>query len=52
MNTNFIVKTSGMKYFIFSVILAGIVVFNHRANIKRIMSGTENKLSFGKKEND
>ncbi len=46
MNTNFIVKTSGMKYFIFSVILAGIVVFNHRANIKRIANGTENKLSF------
>ena len=46
MNTNFIVKTSGMKYFIFSVILAAIVIFNHRANIKRIASGTENKLSF------
>ena len=45
-NTNFIVQASGMKYFIFSVILAAIVIFNHRANIKRIASGTENKLSF------
>ena len=45
-NTNFIVQASGMKYFIFSVILAVIVVFNHRANIKRIANGTENKLSF------
>lgn len=45
-NTNFIVEASGMKYFIFSVILATIVIFNHRANIKRIANGTENKLSF------
>ncbi len=45
-NTNFIVQTSGMKYFIFSVILAAIVIFNHRANIRRIANGTENKLSF------
>ena len=45
-NTNFIVQASGMKYFVFSVILAAIVIFNHRANIKRIASGTENKLSF------
>ena len=45
-DTNFIVEASGMKYFIFSVILAAIVIFNHRANIKRIASGTEKKLSF------
>ena len=45
-NTNFIVQESGMKYFVFSVILAAIVIFNHRANIKRIANGTENKLSF------
>lgn len=45
-NTNFIVQASGMKYFIFSIILAAIVIFNHRENIKRIASGTENKLSF------
>ena len=45
-NTHFIVEASGMKYFIFSVILAAMVIFNHRANIKRIANGTENKLSF------
>lgn len=42
----FIVKEE--SYLIFSIILALIVVFNHRTNIKRILSGTENKLSFKK----
>lgn len=37
------------NYFIFSAIMALIVAFNHRSNIKRILSGTENKLSFKKK---
>ena len=37
---------SGTVYFIYSVILAIIVLYNHRSNIKRILSGTENKLSF------
>lgn len=36
------------NYFIFSVILAFIVLFNHRANIKRILEGKENKLSLKK----
>ena len=31
-----------------SVLIAGLVVFNHRQNIKRIKNGTENKLSFKK----
>lgn len=35
-------------YFIFSIILALIVCFNHRENIKRIISGNENKVSFKK----
>ncbi len=37
---------SGSVYFIYSVILAVIVLFNHRSNIKRILNGTENKVSF------
>ena len=37
------------NYFIFSVIMALIVAFNHRTNISRILNGTENKLSFKKK---
>ncbi len=45
-STNFIVEASGIKYLVYSLILALIVIFNHRENIKRIVSGTENKLSF------
>ena len=44
---NYIVS-QGSGYFIYSVILAVIVLFNHRSNIKRILSGTENKISFKK----
>ena len=40
---------SGSVYFIYSVILAVIVLFNHRSNIKRILNGTENKVSFKNK---
>ncbi len=36
------------NYFIYSVILAIIVVFNHRENIKRLLDGKENKLNFSK----
>ena len=39
---------SGNVYFIYSVIMAIIVLYNHRSNIKRILNGTENKLSFKK----
>ena len=48
MNDNFIVAASGMKYFIYSLILALIVIFNHRENIKRIMNVTENKIELKK----
>ena len=37
------------NYIISSIILAIIVVFNHRSNVKRILTGTENKISFKKK---
>ena len=46
-DTNFIVS-DGSGYFIYSIILATLVAFNHRSNIKRILNGTENKLSFKK----
>ncbi len=39
---------SGSVYLIYSIILAIIVLYNHRENIKRIMNGTENRLSFRK----
>ena len=35
---------SGRVYFVYSIILAIIVLYNHRSNIKRILNGTENKL--------
>ena len=46
-NENYIVS-EGSSYFIYSIILAVIVLYNHRSNIKRILNGTENKLSFKK----
>ena len=37
------------SYMIFAIVLSALVIFNHRSNLKRIMNGTENKLSFKKK---
>lgn len=39
---------SGFNYTIFGVIMAAFVLFNHRANIKRLNAGTENRISFKK----
>ena len=50
-NSNYTVLTegkNGSSYFIYSLILAAIVLYNHRSNIKRLLNGTENKLSFKK----
>lgn len=50
-NNNYTVLTegkSGNVYFVYSLILAIIVLYNHRSNIKRLLDGTENKLSFKK----
>ncbi len=38
------------SYIVFGIILAVIVVVLHRENIKKILAGNENKLSFSKKE--
>ena len=48
-HTNFTVS-EGSGYLVYSIILASLVAFNHRSNIKRILNGTENKLSFKKKD--
>lgn len=46
---NYIVPdANNWKYLIFSIVLCLIVLFNHRENIKRILNGTENKISFKK----
>ncbi len=34
------------NYIIYSILLAVLVVFNHRENVKRLLSGTENKIDF------
>ena len=47
---SYIVPFEG-SYIIFGFILAALVIFNHRSNLKRILAGNENKLSFSKKEN-
>ena len=36
------------NYIIYSIILAILVVFNHRTNVKRLLEGKENKLDFKK----
>lgn len=45
---NYIVQTSNSNwsYLVFSIIVALLVIFNHRANVQRILNGTENKISF------
>ena len=49
-NQNYIVPTSNSNwsYLIFSIIIALLVIFNHRANVQRILNGTENRISFKK----
>lgn len=37
------------NYVIFGVLMALLVIYNHRSNIKRIMEGNENRLNFSKK---
>ena len=46
-HTNYTIS-EGSSYLVYSIILALIVAFNHRSNIRRILNGTENKLSFKK----
>ena len=38
--------TDGYTYVFFGIAMAVLVIFNHRANLKRIYNGTENRLSF------
>ena len=42
-HTNYLVTGNSL---IFAIILAVLVVFNHRSNVKRLLEGKENKLSF------
>lgn len=38
-----------ISYVIFGIAMALLVIFNHRENIKRLMAGSENRISFKKK---
>ena len=42
-NTNYLVPGN---YILFGIIIAALVIFNHRTNVKRLLKGNENKLSF------
>ena len=44
-NHNYIVDGN---YVVFGIVVALLVIFNHRANIKRILDGTESKISLKK----
>lgn len=48
-NQNYLVaESSNWSYLIFSIVVAILVIFNHRENLKRIFTGAENKISFKK----
>ena len=46
---NYIIS-QGSPYIIYSIILAVLILFNHRTNIVRIIKGKENKISFKNKK--
>lgn len=50
-NDNYIVS-EGSSYIIYSIILAVIILYNHRTNIQRLLNGKENKISFSKSSNN
>ncbi len=37
------------SYLVFGILMAALVIYNHRSNIKRLATGTENKISLKKK---
>lgn len=41
-------SSTRMSYLVFGIIMAVIVIFNHRSNIQRMASGKENRLIFKK----
>ena len=40
------------NYIVFGIVMASFVIYNHRANIKRIVEGNENKLQFTTKSKE
>jgi glycerol-3-phosphate acyltransferase PlsY len=37
---------AGLYLHVFSILMAFVIVFRHRENVRRLLSGTENKLTF------
>jgi glycerol-3-phosphate acyltransferase PlsY len=48
----FILKTASVTLQCFSIIASTMIIITHRKNIKRLRNGTENKISFKKKNSD
>ncbi len=46
----YVQSPSAIPCFVLTLIIGGSVVYMHRSNIKRLLSGTENKFSFHKKK--
>lgn len=44
----YIVEGSHIEYILYAILLAILVIFNHRSNVKRLLTGTENKINFNK----
>lgn len=44
------IAVEGTEYLVYSILLAILILFNHRANIVRIIQGKENKISFKSKK--
>ncbi len=40
------IVTYDISFIVFSILMAGLVIWNHRTNIKRMIDGNENKVSF------
>ncbi|MBL8028873.1 MAG: glycerol-3-phosphate 1-O-acyltransferase PlsY [Fibrobacteres bacterium] len=45
-------ESTNIRLVIFTFLVAVLIVVTHRKNIGRIMAGTENKLTFGKKDSN
>ncbi len=45
----FVFKRDNIPYIVYALIISFLAIFRHRANISRLISGTENKLNFSKK---
>ena len=50
--TGYVSGKGKISWVLFGIVLAALVIFNHRSNITRIREGKENKLSFSSHKDD